>query len=321
MNISEVKVRLNESDIISIVNDFTKVKGLNIEDVKISDELILKGKFKTIITIPFKVAVEVVGVQANKLTVRLKSLKIMKIRIFKFIRNIALKLILKEIRDKGIISKGDCIEIALDKILNPIPFLNLNLNSVSLEGGYLQVTVSEIDFKLSKLGDKVESIEIVKEDDNKDIDIKNIKVDKVDDLYTEGRGFTENNMPVNIKKYSDYIFIIPDIIALIYRLMKDKRVDNKTKAIIGGTVAYVSFPVDILPDNVPFIGKIDDVGVIFFALNRIIEDIPIEIILENWQGKNEFVVVLKKSLEYFTKFTAAGNVDKIYKLIDYMITT
>ena len=317
MKVSEVSAKLNGQDITSIINDFVKVKGLNIEDVKISEELVLEGKFKTIITIPFRVSVEIVGVQANKLTVRLKGLKIMKIRIFKFIRNLALKLALKEIRDKGIIPKGDCIEIGLNKILNPIPFLNLNLSSIGLKEGFLQATVSEIDFELSKLGEKVENVEVV--EDNKDLDIKNIKVEKIDDLYTEGREVAENKMPEDVKKYSDYIFIIPDILALIYRLMKDSRVNKKTKAIIGGTVAYVSFPMDILPDKMPFIGKIDDVGVIFFALNRIIEDIPIEVILENWQGKNEFIVVLKKSLDYFTRFTAAGNVDKIYKLIDYMV--
>ena len=49
----------------------------------------------------------------------------------------------------------------------------------------------------------------------------------------------------------------------------------------------------------------DDLAVIFFALNRIINDVPMEIILENWQGKNHFIVVLKHTVDYLSKFTAS----------------
>ena len=65
-----------------------------------------------------------------------------------------------------------------------------------------------------------------------------------------------------------------------------------------------------------FVGALDDLSVIFFALNRIINDVDINVILENWQGENEFVVILRKTVEFFSGFTGANNLDNIYEVID-----
>ena len=93
--------------------------------------------------------------------------------------------------------------------------------------------------------------------------------------------------------------------ALLYRLLKDKRVSLKTKLIISGAIAYTAFPTDIIPDKIPFIGKVDEIAVIFFALERVIDDVPTKIILENWEGKNDFVFVIKNIMDYVINFTGA----------------
>ena len=68
--------------------------------------------------------------------------------------------------------------------------------------------------------------------------------------------------------------------------------------------------------QIPFIGKIDDVGVLFFALNKILKDVPLAIIIENWQGENEILIVLEKGLEYLINFTRAQNVEKLYSVVE-----
>ena len=73
-------------------------------------------------------------------------------------------------------------------------------------------------------------------------------------------------MPLNVQKYSDYILIIPDIVALIYRLLKDKRVPVKTKIIISSVICYIAVPSDLIPDKIPFVGKIDDIAVVLTAV-------------------------------------------------------
>lgn len=46
MNISEVKVKLTGNDILSIINEFVKVDGLDLRTVTINDGIILEGTLK-----------------------------------------------------------------------------------------------------------------------------------------------------------------------------------------------------------------------------------------------------------------------------------
>lgn len=146
--------------------------------------------------------------------------------------------------------------------------------------------------------------------------------DKKDDYYSIGRNATkekvENKLPDNAKQYSDYLFLIPDLAALIFRLLKDDRVPLKTKLTVSGSIAYIVCPTDMIPSNIPFIGKIDDLAVLFFALNRIANDVPLKVIVENWSGKNELILVLKSGLDYVSGFTGARNVEKVYNVVEQL---
>ena len=73
-------------------------------------------------------------------------------------------------------------------------------------------------------------------------------------------------------------------------------------------------------DKVPFIGKLDDLGVAVFALTRIIEDVPKEIILANWEGENSIIEIMENVIIYLNKFTSGGKIDKVYSFIDDIIT-
>ena len=55
-----------------------------------------------------------------------------------------------------------------------------------------------------------------------------------------------NKLPENIKEYKDYLFILPDLISLIYRLLKDKSVPVKTKLIISVLIAVCAVFVPIM---------------------------------------------------------------------------
>ena len=67
---------------------------------------------------------------------------------------------------------------------------------------------------------------------------------------------------------------------------------------------------------IAFVCTLEYLSVIFIVLNRIINDVDINVILENWQGENEFVVILRKTVEFFSGFTGANNLDNIYEVID-----
>lgn len=144
----------------------------------------------------------------------------------------------------------------------------------------------------------------------------NINIEKTEDVYTHSREAIIRSIPSKAKTYSDFIMFVPDLVALVCRLMKDKRVPKKTRIALGLSFGYTVLPFDIIPDKIPLLGQIDELAVILFALDRIVSDVDTEVLLENWQGKNELVMVLTQAVEYISGFTGAKNLNKIYDVID-----
>ena len=317
MKISGVQAQLTGSDILSIINEFVDVEGLELEEVSIDNEINVKGRFKKGLSIDFEGAITLDGVQDGKVYGKFSKLKVMKLGIFRPIRSFALKMGLKQLTIKGIEADKDKIVIDLDKIINPIPFVDLKIKEAYIKGQALQVEIDEVNVSIKGGLIKEEpEVEVITEEE----EALMLPINKVEDGYTIGRKVVENKMSPGIKKVSDYLFVVPDIVALIYRLLKDNRVELKTKLSISASLAYILFPSNIIPNNIPFVGRIDDVAVVFFALNRIANDVPTTIILENWAGKNELVLVLKSGLDYITNFTGAKNVEKLYNIVEELST-
>ncbi|MBK1811894.1 DUF1232 domain-containing protein [Clostridium sp. YIM B02505] len=319
MHVSQVTARLSGQDVMSILNDFVKVDGLSFENIKIWDTIEVEGNFEKIVNIRFKGQVEIISIHNNILTLNISRVKIMKVGILKFIKNFALKLSLKNVKHMGISAEKDIIKININSILKLVPFLNLNVGNLCLKEGFILADIDSATIDLKRIGEAPEVIEEKIEEEAPKEEVVLINVQKVKDGYSDKREKAAEKIPKRLKKYSDYLFIIPDIVALVYRLLKDKRVAKKTKIVLISSMAYITLPFDILPDKIPFVGGIDDLGAVFFAINRIVEDVPIEIILENWQGKNEFIDVLRSSAEYLTRYTAAKNIEKVYSAINQLV--
>ena len=319
MNISEVKVKLLGSDILSIINEFVKVEGLTLKSVSIDDGIILEGSFKKGIKIDFFVKVELIECVNNKIVARIVKVKILNLGIFRILRSFALKQLAKAFKEYGIESEKDKVIININTILKDVPFVDLNINEIFMKRSELWVEASDINISIAgELIKKVEAEE-VKEENEDNIAALEI-VSKIEDNYSRGREILEDKLPEVTKEYKEYIFILPDIISLIYRLLKDKRVPIKTKLIMSAAIAYITIPTDLIPNNIPFIGAIDDIGVGFFALNKVIKDVPLPIIVENWQGKNELLLVLKNGVEYLVDFTGARNVEKLCEVVKELST-
>lgn len=321
MNISEVKVKLLGSDILSIINEFVKVEGLTLKNIDINEGITLVGSFKKGFTLNFELNVEIIACKENKIIARIAKVKILNIGMFRMIRSFALKQLAKAFREKGIDSEKDKVIIDMDRIIGEIPFVDLKINEIYLKDSELWTSVSDLNISLSGGLLKEFESEVEEEEKKEDIDIEKLnEIEKIKDSYSKGREILGKKLPVKAQAYTDYLFVLPDIASLIYRLLKDDRVPVKTKVIISSAIAYTAFPTDIIPDKIPFIGRVDDIGVLFFALNKIVNDVPIEIIVENWTGKNDILIVLRKGIEYLTNFTAAGNVEKIFSVVEELRT-
>lgn len=316
MKISGVQAQLVGSDILSIINEFVKVDGLELKEVTIDNAINIKGTFKKGVSIDFSGQLTIEKVENSIVTAKFSKLKLMKLGFFRPIRSLALKIGLGQLKISGIDVTKDRVIIDIKKLLKDIPYVDIDLKALYIKGQALHAEVENINISLMGNIIKVEEPEVITEDEEKDEE----PVNKVADYYTLGRDKLQEKLPDGAKKISDYIFVVPDIVALICRMLKDSRVPIKTKLVVSASLAYVIFPTDLIPDKIPFIGKIDEIAVVFFALNRIATDVPTKVILENWAGKDELVLVLKNGLEYVTNFTGAKNVEKLYNVVEELST-
>ncbi|MET0771739.1 MAG: DUF1232 domain-containing protein [Candidatus Limnocylindrales bacterium] len=67
---------------------------------------------------------------------------------------------------------------------------------------------------------------------------------------------------------------------LLVELMLDRRVPTTRKAIVGLAMAYVVSPVDLVPDFVPIISRLDDFAALVVSLDLLLEGVPKEVMLE-----------------------------------------
>ncbi|MEZ4669567.1 MAG: YkvA family protein [Anaerolineae bacterium] len=68
---------------------------------------------------------------------------------------------------------------------------------------------------------------------------------------------------------------------LTWRLMRDPRVPLWTKAIPIITLGYILSPLDLIPDVLPIIGQIDDLGVLLAGLRLFEAFIPEDIVQQH----------------------------------------
>lgn len=314
MNISGVQTQLSSDDLISIINEFVKVEGLEIENIILDNSIDVYGKYTSKFSISFEVSIEILSIKNGIIKGKFSKCKISGFGFFRPVRSLALKYINKKLQEIGINTDvyKDSIEVDTNAIINTIPFINLNIDEIYIKGNKINIEVSNIEISLAGDLVKEKTSEVEKEEDDDELILP---VKKVEDKYTKGRKKLEKKFDGKLNVLHEYVLIVPDIVALIYRLLKDERVKIKTKLEISAAVAYIIFPIDIIPEFIPFIGKIDDVAVLFFALNRIINEVPINIIAENWAGKNDLVVVLKKAVEFLNSYTNSSNVDKLYDAV------
>jgi uncharacterized membrane protein YkvA (DUF1232 family) len=78
---------------------------------------------------------------------------------------------------------------------------------------------------------------------------------------------------------------IPAFLKLLWRLARDPRVSGVDKAIVAATIGYVLMPFDFIPDFIPFLGQVDDVYLVMLALDRLLTNAGMDVLLDHWDGE------------------------------------
>jgi uncharacterized membrane protein YkvA (DUF1232 family) len=80
---------------------------------------------------------------------------------------------------------------------------------------------------------------------------------------------------------------IAGCLVLLRRLIGDEQVPRRRKLVLLGLVAYISMPIDLVPDFIPVAGELDDVIVAALALRYALRSGGPELLRQHWPGPDQ----------------------------------
>ena len=126
-------------------------------------------------------------------------------------------------------------------------------------------------------------------------------------LKEHGGGLTE--------EITDLIMVLPELLLLLIKLMKDERVPAELKLKIALAVAYVVSPVDLIPEALgSILGFVDDTLAMAVLIAGLVEEIPNEVIRDNWDGRSDILELIIKGKDLLSKMLPVSIAEKIISL-------
>ena len=88
---------------------------------------------------------------------------------------------------------------------------------------------------------------------------------------------------------------VPDCAVLFGRLLRDRRVPRRSKALVAALIPYLALPFDLIPDFIPVAGQLDDAILVVFVLRRVVRRTGPELLRELWPGPEASLRVLLRA--------------------------
>lgn len=95
-------------------------------------------------------------------------------------------------------------------------------------------------------------------------------------------------------RFARYLMLVPDLFHLMVRLLFDRRVPGKEKAVLAAVIGFVISPVDFLPEA--FLGPVgftDDLVLMALVVQRLLKNVPEEVLLSHWSGDQDLLATVQ----------------------------
>jgi uncharacterized membrane protein YkvA (DUF1232 family) len=77
---------------------------------------------------------------------------------------------------------------------------------------------------------------------------------------------------------------VPDCVVLFRGLLSDPRISRGRRLLLLALLAYLSMPLDLIPDFIPVAGQLDDAILVALVLRTVLRAAGADVIREHWPG-------------------------------------
>ncbi|BDI28098.1 membrane protein [Capsulimonas corticalis] len=93
--------------------------------------------------------------------------------------------------------------------------------------------------------------------------------------------FTVTRRAGGLRAASRMMADAPRYIKLMKGLLSDRRISPVAKTALLGAVVYAASPLDLIPDWIPVVGMMDDLGIVLMAINYFFGAVPPDVLDEH----------------------------------------
>jgi uncharacterized membrane protein YkvA (DUF1232 family) len=99
-------------------------------------------------------------------------------------------------------------------------------------------------------------------------------------------------MPDRDATRRDLVFALPQILRLLWRVVRDARISWVVRAGLVAIAGYLALPFDVIPDWIPIVGQLDDFVVLTVGVRALLRRVPEPILSEHWTGDAQVLETL-----------------------------
>ncbi|MCL4686823.1 DUF1232 domain-containing protein [Myxococcota bacterium] len=94
----------------------------------------------------------------------------------------------------------------------------------------------------------------------------------------------------------DGLLLLPDLTALLFRLLRDPRVPPGGKVIALLGIGYVLSPIDLIPEGLfgP-LGLVDDLFIVGATLSRLLNYVHPDVVRSHWSGQGDALDAIQRA--------------------------
>ena len=88
--------------------------------------------------------------------------------------------------------------------------------------------------------------------------------------------------------------VLPDLLRLVRRLAVDPTLPRGVRIRLGLLLAYLAFPIDLIPDIIPILGYADDAIIVTVVLRSVVRRAGLDAVRSHWPGTDDGFAALAR---------------------------